>query len=215
MIRSKRNISRLLLVIALLITFATSYGQNVVHSGETADIKNRYALKTNLLFDAVTAINLEAEMLVNKDFSIAAELIFPWWLLESKQHALQVRALNIEGKYWFRSQGDMTGFFLGWHGGAGIFDLEWDRKGVQGEYYLSTGVLGGYSLPLSNNFNMEFSLGVGYLNADYRRYQAKQDFDGEWHLIKQYEGTYKWVGPTRAKISLVWFPRFNKKGGRR
>ena len=204
------------MVAVWLITVGTVHGQLLaaVPKGETVDIKNRFALKTNLLLDAVTAINLEAEVMIHKDVSISGEMIFPWWLWESRQHALQVRAFNIEGKYWLRSQGDMQGFFVGWHGGAGIFDFEWNHKGYQGEYYLSTGVLAGYSLPLSKHFNMEFSLGVGYRNADYRRYNAKQDFDGEWHLIKQYEGAYKWIGPTRAKISLVWFPRFNKKGDR-
>ena len=25
-----------------------------------------------------------------------------------------------------------------------------------------------------------------------------------WHLIKQGNGTSNWIGPTRAKVSLVW-----------
>lgn len=217
-IRNNRNTIFMPLVIAWLFTFGVIYGQesNSAYSGGAAAVvKERFALKTNLLFDAVTAINIEAEVMIHPDFSLAGELILPWWLLENKQHALQVRAFNIEGKYWLRRSGEMQGFFLGWHGGAGIFDLEWNRKGYQGEYYLSTGALAGYSMPIGNNFNLEFTFGVGYLNADYRRYNAKQDFDGEWHLIKQHEGSFKWIGPTRAKVSLVWFPRFNKRGGKR
>lgn len=37
------------------------------------------ALKTNLLYDAVTALNFELEVPVGKDFSIAVEDVFPWW----------------------------------------------------------------------------------------------------------------------------------------
>ncbi|MGL5228744.1 MAG: DUF3575 domain-containing protein, partial [Bacteroidales bacterium] len=60
------------------------------------------ALKTNLLFDAVTALNLEVEVPVAKRFSIAGEWIFPWWLWENKQNCLEVLSGNLEARYWFR-----------------------------------------------------------------------------------------------------------------
>ena len=37
------------------------------------------ALKTNLLLDAVTAVNAEIEFPIGKHFSILVEDIFPWW----------------------------------------------------------------------------------------------------------------------------------------
>ena len=37
------------------------------------------ALKTNLLFDAVTALNFEVEVPIGKRFSVMVEDVFPWW----------------------------------------------------------------------------------------------------------------------------------------
>lgn len=184
------------------------------------------ALKTNLLFDLATLLNVEAEVPVAKHISIAGELMFPWWLQEKKQNCFEILAGTLEGRYWFNpnykkqdislaNHNPLTGWFLGIYGSMGKYDLEWEKKGYQGEVYLSGGLTFGYSVPLKRNLNMEFSLSAGYLQSDYWRYQAKQDRDGDWHLMKQYPGTFHWFGPTKAKISLVWYPHFKsgRKGG--
>lgn len=184
-----------------------------------------FALKTNLLFDLATIINIEAEIPVGSRWSVAGEWIFPWWVSESKQRALQVLSGNIEARYWFKpnygkqdasliAHNPMTGWFTGLFGGGGLYDVEWDKKGYQGEFFIATGITAGYAAPLSRNLNMEFSLGVGYLKTRYRHYNAIQDENKEWHLIKQYPGNYTWIGPVRAKISLVWYPHFKKKRGK-
>ena len=42
--------------------------------------KPLFAAKTNLLFDAMTVLNVEVEVPIRKHWSIAGEWIFPWWL---------------------------------------------------------------------------------------------------------------------------------------
>jgi hypothetical protein len=54
-------------------------------------------------------------------------------------------------------------------------------------------------------------LGVGYLRTRYRYYEARRDENNEWHLFKQYPGNYTWMGPVKAKISLVWHPLLKKR----
>ena len=110
----------------------------------------------------------------------------------------------------------LTGWFAGVYGGVGYYDLEWHKKGSQGEVYLSTGVSAGYVKALTNSLSLEFSLGVGYLQTDYKRYEAKKDVYDDWTLVHEYNGRYKWFGPTKAKISFIWYPYFkksSKKGG--
>jgi len=104
----------------------------------------------------------------------------------------------------------LTGWFMGIYGGAGLYDLEWNRKGYQGEFFIATGLSAGYVKPLSRNLSLEFSLGIGYLRTRYRHYEANKDINEEWHLIEQYRGNYTWIGPTKAKIALIWFPHFKK-----
>lgn len=169
--------------------------------------KPLFALKTNLLLDAASALNLEVEVPIGERWSVAGEWIFPWWLWEKKQYAFEVLNGNIEGRYWWgdRTRHDrMTGWFTGVYAGAGYYDVEWKTKGYQGEFF-SAGITGGYAHKIGRNLRMEYSLGIGYLTNKYREYVPQQcGVDGEWHLIKQGNGTSNWIGPTRAKVSLVW-----------
>jgi hypothetical protein len=177
------------------------------------DTKPLFAVKTNLLFDLASALNIEVEVPVGERFSIAGEYIFPWWLWESKQYCIEILNANLEVRYWFGERATrpkMTGLFAGVYGGGGYYDLEWKDKGYQGEFH-SAGLTGGYVHPISKkgNWRMEYSLGAGYLKTQYREYVPKVDSNGEWHLIRTQTGNRIWFGPTRAKISLVWM--FNRR----
>ena len=182
--------------------------------------KPLFAIKTNLLFDVATALNVEIEVPLGKRFSIAGEYIFPWWLNEDKQRALQLISGNLELRYWFGNRAErpvMTGWYMGLYGGGGYFDIEWETKGYQGEFFIAAGVSGGYAHTISKNGNwrMEYGLGAGYMQTKYREYVPKFGLDDEWHLIRQRDGVHKWFGPTKAKVSLVWMINhgYKKKGG--
>jgi hypothetical protein len=177
------------------------------------DKKPLFAVKTNLLFDLASALNIEVEVPVGERFSIAGEYIFPWWLWESKQYCVEVLNANLEVRYWFGERATcpkMTGLFAGIYGGGGYYDLEWKDKGYQGEFY-SAGLTGGYvhTISKTGNWRMEYSLGLGYLKTQYREYVPRTDSNGDWHLIRTQTGNRIWFGPTRAKISLVWM--FNRR----
>lgn len=181
-----------------------------------------FALKTNLLYDAATILNVSIEVPIGKRWSVAAEYVFPWWLEKGKQHALQVLYGTIEGRYWFPpklktpSKGQfncMTGWFVGVYAMAGYYDLEYAGKGLQGESLLSVGVTGGYAHSIGRNLRMEYSLGVGYMQTQYRSYEERLMSDDTWHLVRQNNGVFSWFGPTQAKISLVWMlhtPNFRR-----
>ena len=177
------------------------------------DMKPLFAVKTNLLFDLASALNVEVEAPIGERFSVAGEYIFPWWLWESNQYCVEMLNVNLEVRYWFGERAllpKMTGLFAGVYGGGGYYDLEWKDKGYQGEFH-SAGLTGGYVHPINKkgNWRMEYSLGVGYLKTQYREYVPKVAGDGEWHLIRTQTGNRIWFGPTRAKISLVWM--FNRR----
>ncbi len=184
------------------------------------------AIKTNLLFDLASALNIELEVPLGKRFSVAGEYIFPWWLWEKKQYCLETLTGGLEGRYWFKpnykhqdaslgTHNPLTSWFGGLYTNLGYYDLEWDKEGYQGEFYVAMGVSAGFVQPLSRNISLEFSLGIGYLSTDYRHYHAVKENDDVWRLIRQNNGNYKWFGPTKAKISFIWYPHIKKekKGG--
>lgn len=174
------------------------------------------ALKTNLLFDAASLLNMEVEVPLGKRWSIAGEWICPWWLWEREQVCLQVMSGNIEARLWLGNRTNrlqMTGWFVGLYAGAGLYDLEWKTKGYQGEFFIAAGLSGGYAHVINKKgtLRMEYSLGMGYMQTKYREYTP---INGGEILAWQKDGKYTWVGPTRAEVSLVWMINHKtKKGG--
>ncbi len=165
------------------------------------------AVKTNLLYDLATAVNLELEFPLGDRFSLALEDDFPWWNWgpNGKKYCFQIWNMGVEPRWWFirdDRRDYLTGHFLGVYGMSGKYDLQWDtRLCYQGEFW-SAGFSYGYALPLGRRAGLEFSLSIGYLRSGYRHYQPDEDYE---HLYRDYLGSGKvtWVGPTKAKISLV------------
>lgn len=55
---------------------------------------------------------------------------------------------------------------------------------------------------------------MGHFRSHYRKYEAFYFTDDKWHPIRLNNGKYRWTGPVRAKISLVWMINYkSKKGG--
>ena len=103
---------------------------------------------------------------------------------------------------------------MGIGAGAGLYDVEWKTKGYQGEWITPLALTGGFAHKISRDFRMEYSLGMGYMTSKYRGYIPRQcGNDDKWHLIEQERGRFNWIGPTRARVSLVWMIRtgYNKK----
>lgn len=174
-----------------------------------------FALKTNLLFDAVLAPNIEVEFPLGKRWSVSAEYTFPWWLSKDNSKAMQMLSGGVEGRLWLGNREKhrvLCGHFVGFYTGGGIYDFRYNSKGYQGEFYIASGLSYGYGLQLNKSLNLELSLGLGYMVTDYRYYECKED-----NTIRawQNDGTYTWIGPTKAKVSLVWLlgNGSRKKGG--
>ena len=79
------------------------------------------AAKTNLLYDAVTALNAEVEFPVGKNFSVMVEDVFPWWNWgpNGKKYCFQIWSMGIEPRWWFARDDRrdyLTGHFAGVYG---------------------------------------------------------------------------------------------------
>lgn len=195
------------------------------------------ALKTNLLFDAVAALNFEVEIPLGKkrDWSIMVEDWFPWYLLhrnhagdtnpyrrndqKAYRSAYQVWNVGVEIRKWFhlcRGQHPlMTGHFLALYAATGKYDIEWKGVGDQGEYQ-SYGLTWGYAWLIGKRWNMEFSVSGGVLWGPQRHYTGEYD---DSRLIWRENRNFFYAGPTKLKLSLVWLIgntlRKAQKGGER
>ena len=165
------------------------------------------AVKTNMLFDAALAPNVEVERWfgANKQFSVMAEVWFPWYVWRHNSNAYEILTIGLEGRYWFTRtfkapNRPLTGFFAGVYAAGGKYDIEWKSKGDQGEF-TSLGATIGFAWRIGRNLNLETSASAGWVSGPYRHYEGRFD---DTHLIWQRNGHLSYFGPTKLKFSLVW-----------
>ena len=166
-----------------------------------------FAVKTNLPADLVTAVNLGVEVPLGEDFSVNAHFTFPWWTAGpyGNKYALQMLDLEGEFRWWFiPGKEKLLGHYLALQGRGGKFDLQWNRKfGCYQCYDWGVGLSYGYSMSLSEHWNLEFALTLGYLAIDYQHYVPSPD----WSVLirdNAKAGTLHYFGPTSLKVSLVY-----------
>ena len=181
------------------------------------------ALKTNLLYDALTLLNYSVEVPIGKHFSALLYHQVPWWTWGQNNHEYCIRfmSLGTEAKWWFwrgvesaNRRDKLTGHYLGVYAESGKWDFQWKRSiCTQGEHW-SVGLSYGYAMPIGKYFNLEFSLSVGYASIPYRGYIPNEDYSVLWRDASR-QGRWNYFGPTKAQVSLV-VPitmKSRKKGG--
>ncbi len=180
------------------------------------------ALKTNMLYDAAALPNLSAEFYVGKNWSITGNWMYGWWDNDSRHRYWRAYGGDITVRRWFGTKAaekPLTGHHLGAYAGVVTYDFEFGGRGYMGglpgrtlwdRCNVVAGVEYGYSLPISNRLNIDFTIGIGYLGGKYLEYVPK-DNCYEWQSTHK----LRWFGPTKAEISLVWLigrGNFNNKG---
>ena len=176
-----------------------------------------FAVKTNLLADLVTAVNLGVEVPLGEDFSVNAHFTFPWWTAGPYGNKYALQLLDAEGelRWWFaKGEERFEGHYVALQGSGGKFDLQWGRDiGCYQCYNWGVGLSYGYAMSLGKHLNMEFALTLGYLAIDYQHYVPSPD----WSVLLRDNakaGVLHYFGPTGLKVSLV-YPFHIQRGGRR
>ncbi|MBS1439042.1 MAG: DUF3575 domain-containing protein [Alistipes sp.] len=166
----------------------------------------RWAIKTNLLYWAALAPNLEAELGLGHRWSVGLEALCAWWSNERAHRYYQLFAAGPEVRFRFAGPGRFHGHYVGLYGSAGFYDLENRKTGYQGDFW-SAGITYGYQLPVGRSFGVEFAVGAGMIGSSYKTYEPR---DGLY--VYQQTKRIRYTGLTKARISLLW--RFGGKGGR-
>ena len=183
-------------------------------------------IRTNMLYDAAAVPNIGVEFYLGGNISVGANWQYAWWKTDRRHRYWRTYGGDVNVRWWFGSaahEKPLTGHHLGVYGQVLTYDFEWGGKGYLGgkpggtlwdKMNWGVGLEYGYSLPVAKHFNIDFTLGVGYLTGEYQEYLP---VDGcyVWQATKQRH----WFGPTKAEISLVWLigcDNYNrKKGGER
>ena len=173
----------------------------------------RFALKTNLLYDAILIPDLGAEVELAGKYSASARWMYAWWSKSSRHRFWRIYGGELELRRWWPSAATLTGHHAGIYTQMLTYDIELGRTGYMGRRWThSIGLSYGYSKALSRCFNIDFTIGIGYLWGKYKKYHREDDCY-VWSATKN----RRWLGPTKAEISLVYIIGGNAagKGGAR
>ena len=170
-------------------------------------------MKTNLLYDAVTALNFEIEVPIGERWSVLYEQYCPWWVSKNNRNCLQFLTFGGEARWWFspktreeasglRRRDALVGHFLGAYGWGGKGDFQVGKIGCYQFDFWSAGLSYGYSMPISKRANLELSISAGYARIPYQHYIPTDD----WQILirdKNDAGVLHYFGPTKVEMSLV------------
>lgn len=158
---------------------------------------HHFALKTNLLFDAVLMPNLELQWLINNHWSVSVEGNVAWWKPRyNKVYRLAV--ISPEVRYHIRPRAPMHGMYVGVFGGGGLYQLENGGDGYRGEGGMG-GVSFGYMWPIGKHFSLEAGIGAGYMSTRYKVYENR-----EGHKLYMRTKSLNYFGPLKLKFSIAW-----------
>ena len=168
-------------------------------AGTLSDIKitNDYHLflRANLLRWATLTPDLGLEWRICPSWGIAVNGSWTSWTWSDKDRRYALWEVAPEIRYYM---GEKKAWYLGAMFKAGQFNYKLSETGKQGDL-MGGGITAGYQLRLNKALDLDFNLGLGYLNADFEKYEV---IDGV--RVRRDNETKDWWGPINAGVTLVW-----------
>ena len=160
-------------------------------------ITNDYhlSLRANLLRWATLTPDLGVEWRICPSWGIAVNGSWTSWTWSDKDHRYALWEVAPEIRYYM---GEKKAWYLGAMFKAGQFNYKLSETGKQGDL-MGGGITAGYQLRLNKALALDFNLGLGYLNADFEKYEV---IDGV--RVRRGNETKDWWGPINAGVTLVW-----------
>ncbi|WP_071123686.1 DUF3575 domain-containing protein [Prevotellamassilia timonensis] len=160
-------------------------------------ITNDYhlSLRANLLRWATLTPDLGLEWRICPSWGIAVNGSWTSWSWNDKDRRYALWEVAPEVRYYM---GEKKAWYLGAMFKAGQFNYKLSETGKQGDL-MGGGITTGYQLRLNKALALDFNLGLGYLNADFEKYEV---IDGV--RVRCGNETKNWCGPINAGVTLVW-----------
>lgn len=163
--------------------------------------------KSNALYWATTTPNIGLEMEVGKKQTAQVFLgLNPWKQSGGDQSRLRHWLVMPEYRYWFSQ--NFEGWFLGAHALGGQYNVGGVKfpfgllKGLRNHryegWYVGGGITAGKQWNLSKHWNLEASLGLGYIHTAYDKFNCGTCGEKLKSAHKNY------VGPTKVALSLIY-----------
>ena len=153
------------------------------------------SLRANLLRWATLTPDLGVEWRICPSWGIAVNGSWTSWTWSDKDRRYALWEVAPEVRYYM---GEKKAWYLGAMFKAGQFNYKFSETGKQGDL-MGGCITAGYQLRLNKALALDFNLGLGYLNADFEKYEV---IDGV--RVRRGNETKDWWGPINAGVTLVW-----------
>lgn len=153
------------------------------------------SLRANLLRWATLTPDLGLEWRICPSWGIAVNGSWTSWSWSDKDRRYALWEVTPEVRYYM---GEKKAWYLGAMFKAGQFNYKLSETGKQGDL-MGGGITAGYQLRLNKALDLDFNLGLGYLNVDFEKYEV---IDGV--RVRRGNETKDWYGPINAGVTLVW-----------
>ena len=176
----------------------TATQQNILtdRPSETATAENyHFAIRTNLLRIVTLTPDLGVEWRISPSWGIAVNGSWTSWSWSDKDRRYALWEVTPEVRYYM---GEKKAWYLGAMFKAGQFNYKLSETGKQGDL-MGGGITAGHQLRLNKALALDFNLGLGYLNADYEKYEV---IDGV--RVRKGSEAKDWWGLINAGVTLVW-----------
>ena len=153
------------------------------------------SLRANLLRWATLTPDLGLEWRICPSWGIAVNGSWTSWSWSDKDRRYALWEVAPEVRYYM---GEKKAWYLGAMFKTGQFNYKLSETGKQGDL-MGGGITAGYQLRLNKVLALDFNLGLGYLNADFEKYEVIDDV-----RVRRGNETKDWCGPINAGVTLVW-----------
>ena len=153
------------------------------------------SLRANLLRWATLTPDLGLEWRICPSWGIAVNGSWTSWSWSDKDRRYALWEVAPEIRYYM---GEKKAWYLGAMFKTGQFNYKLSETGKQGDL-MGGGITAGYQLRLNKALDLDFNLGLGYLNVDFEKYEV---IDGV--RVRRGNETKDWYGPINAGVTLVW-----------
>ena len=156
---------------------------------------SQLSLRANLLRWATLTPDLGLEWRFCPSWGIAVNGSWTSWSWNDKDRRYALWEVVPEVRYYM---GEKKAWYLGAMFKTGQFNYKFSEAGKQGDL-MGGGITAGYQLRLNKALDLDFNLGLGYLNADFEKYEVIDDV-----RVRRGNETKDWFGPINAGVTLVW-----------
>lgn len=167
----------------------------IAQTENSSDKPYTLSLRANLLRWATLTPDLGIEWRMSRSMGVVVNGSWTSWSWDNKNRRYALWEVTPEVRYYIgkEKRGHIGAMYK-----VGQFNYKLSTTGKEGDI-MGGGITAGYQLRLNNKLSLDLGLGLGYIHADYDKYEVIDNV-----RVRKMSETKNWWGPVSAGVTLMW-----------